>query len=135
MLDFVYQLLIAGAIMGVLDAVWLGVVAKKLYHDELGSMLAAKPNMVAALVFYVIFVVGVVVFVVMPAVAAGELKVAVGLGALLGLVTYATYDLTNLATLKHFPIKIVIIDLIWGMFITTVTATLTYLAFTSFAST
>lgn len=130
MADFLIKLLVAGGIMGVIDAVWLGVIANKLYKDELGSMLLAKPNMIAAVLFYVIFVIGVVVFAVLPAVQAGDWKVALGLGALLGLVTYATYDLTNLATLKGFPLKIVVIDLIWGTFITATVATLTYLVTT-----
>ena len=125
--DFIVKLLVAGGIMGVIDALWLGLIANKLYKEELGSLLAAKPNMVAAIIFYVIFVVGVVVFAILPAAQAGDWKVALGLGALLGLVAYATYDLTNLATLKDFPVKIVIIDLIWGTALTASVATLTYL--------
>lgn len=125
--SFLIKLLVAGGIMGIIDAVWLGVVANKLYKAELGPLLAAKPNMVAALLFYIIFVIGVVVFAVLPAASAGDWKVALGLGALLGLVTYATYDLTNLATLKNFPVKIVVIDLIWGVLLTATVATLTYI--------
>lgn len=128
MTSFIIKLLVAGGIMGLIDAVWLGVIANKLYKNELGSLLLEKPNMVAAILFYVIFVVGIVVFAVLPAVTAGDWKVALGLGALLGLVTYATYDLTNLATLKGFPVKIVIIDLLWGTVLTATVATLTYLA-------
>lgn len=126
--SFLIKLLIAGGIMGLIDAIWLGVIANKLYKDELGNLLLEKPNMVAAVLFYIIFVIGIVVFAVMPAVSAGDWKIALGLGALLGLVTYATYDLTNLATLKGFPVKIVVIDLIWGTLLTATVATLTYLA-------
>lgn len=124
---FLIKLLVAGGVMGIIDAVWLGVIANKLYKSQLGALLLEKPNMVAAVLFYVIYVIGIVVFAVLPAVAAGEWKVALGLGALLGLVAYATYDLTNLATLKGFPVKIVIIDLIWGMALTATVATVTYL--------
>ena len=124
---FLIKLLIAGGIMGIIDAVWLGVVANKLYKSQLGPLLLEKPNMVAAVLFYIIYVIGIVVFAVMPAIAAGDWKMALGLGALLGLVAYATYDLTNLATLKGFPVKIVIIDLIWGAVLTGAVATLTYL--------
>lgn len=124
---FFIKLLVAGGIMAIIDAVWLSVVANKFYKDQLGPLLLEKPNMVAAVLFYVIFVVGIVVFAVMPAVAAGDWKVALGYGALLGLVAYATYDLTNLATLKGFPVKIVIVDLIWGTLLTGTVATLTYL--------
>lgn len=124
---FLIKLLVAGGIMGIIDAIWLSVVANKFYKSQLGPLLLEKPNMVAAVLFYVIFVIGVVVFAVMPAVAAGDWKLALGLGALLGLVTYATYDLTNLATLKDFPVKVVIVDLIWGVVLTGTVATLTYL--------
>lgn len=124
---FFIKLLVAGGIMALIDAIWLSVVANKFYKDQLGPLLLEKPNMVAAVLFYVIFVVGIVVFAVLPAVAAGDWKVALGYGALLGLVAYATYDLTNLATLKGFPVKIVIVDLIWGTVLTGTVATLTYL--------
>lgn len=123
---FLIKLLVAGGIMGIIDAAWLSVVANKFYKSQLGPLLLEKPNMIAAVLFYVVFVVGVVVFAVMPAVAAGNWKLALGLGALLGLVTYATYDLTNLATLKNFPVKVVIVDLIWGVVLTGTVATLTY---------
>lgn len=126
-MDFVGKLLIAGGIMGIIDAVWLSVIANKFYKSQLGPLLLDKPNMVSAIVFYVIFVVGIVVFAVMPAIQAGDWKVATGLGALLGLVTYATYDLTNHATLKGFPLTVVIVDLIWGVALTATVATLTYL--------
>lgn len=134
MSSFLLKLLVAGGIMGLIDAIWLGVIANKLYKDELGSLLAAKPNMVAAVLFYIIFVIGIVVFAVLPAVASGNWKTALGLGALLGLVAYATYDLTNLATLKDFPVKIVIIDLIWGTVLTATVATLTYVITTTWFS-
>jgi uncharacterized membrane protein len=126
-MDFVGKLLIAGGIMGIIDAVWLSVVANKFYKSQLGPLLLDKPNMISAIAFYVIFVIGIVVFAVMPAVQAGDWKVAMGLGALLGLVTYATYDLTNHATLKGFPLTVVIVDLIWGVALTATVATLTYL--------
>jgi uncharacterized membrane protein len=124
--DVGLRLLIAGGIMGVLDFVWLGFVAKKLYEKELGGLLLDKPNMAAALAFYVLYVVGVVLFVVNPAVDAASWRHALGSGALFGLVAYATYDLTNLATIKGFSSKIVAIDLIWGAFITSVVAAGTY---------
>ncbi len=124
--QFLIKLLVAGGIMGIIDAIWLSVVANKFYKSQLGPLLLEKPNMIAAVLFYVIYVIGIVVFAVMPAVAAGDWKVALGLGALLGLVAYATYDLTNLATLKGFPVKIVIVDLLWGTVLTATVAALTY---------
>lgn len=119
-MELLIKLLAAGSIMGILDFVWLGFVAKKLYYSEMGSILLEKPNMPAALLFYVIYVVGVVLFVVNPALQNNSWQHALGYGALFGLVAYATYDLTNLATLKGFSSKIVVIDLAWGMALTAV---------------
>lgn len=117
-MELLIKLLAVGGIMGILDYIWLGFIAKKLYYAEMGKLLLDKPNMGAALAFYLIYVVGVLVFVVNPALAKDSWQYALGMGALFGLVAYATYDLTNLATIKDFPLKIVIIDLAWGMFIT-----------------
>lgn len=117
-MELLIKLLAVGGIMGILDYIWLGFIAKKLYYAEMGKLLLDKPNMGAALAFYLIYVVGVLVFVVNPALAKESWQYALGVGALFGLVAYATYDLTNLATMKDFPLKIVIIDLAWGMFIT-----------------
>ena len=121
-MELVIKLLAAGGIMGILDFIWLGFIAKKLYYDEMGSILLEKPNMPAALLFYVIYVVGVVMFVVSPALEKDSWQYALGYGALFGLVAYATYDLTNLATLKGFSSKIVVIDLLWGMALTAAVA-------------
>lgn len=117
-MELLIKLLAVGGIMGILDYIWLGFIAKKLYYAEMGKLLLNKPNMGAALAFYLIYVVGVLVFVVNPALAKESWQYALGIGALFGLVAYATYDLTNLATMKDFPLKIVIIDLAWGMLIT-----------------
>lgn len=125
-MELLIKLLAAGGIMGVLDFVWLGFVAKKLYYSEMGSILLEKPNMPAALLFYVIYVVGVVLFVVNPALQNNSWQHALGYGALFGLVAYATYDLTNLATLKGFSSKIVVIDLAWGMALTAVVSLCAY---------
>lgn len=125
-MELIIKLLAVGGIMGLLDFVWLGFVAKKLYYAEMGKLLLDKPNMAAALAFYAIYVVGVIVFVLNPALEKGSWQYAAGMGALFGLVAYATYDLTNLATMKDFPLKIVIIDLVWGAALTSVVATGAY---------
>lgn len=127
-MELIISFIVAAVIMGVLDYVWLGYVGKKLYYREMGNLLLKKPNMLAALLFYVIYVVGTVVFVVVPALEKESLLYATGMGALFGLVAYATYDLTNLATMKGFSRKIVVIDLLWGALITMLTATGAYLA-------
>ena len=127
-MELIISFIVAAVVMGVLDYVWLGYVGKKLYYREMGNLLLKKPNMLTALLFYVIYVVGTVVFVVVPALEKESLLYATGMGALFGLVAYATYDLTNLATMKGFSRKIVIIDLLWGALITMLTATGAYLA-------
>jgi len=126
MSDFIIRYLIAGALFAVVDGVWLSFVANKLYRSQLGSLLLDKPNLPAAILFYLVFLVGLVVFVINPSVSSNDWKVALGLGALFGFVTYATYDLTNLATLKGYPLTITIVDLIWG---TVLTATVSVAAF------
>jgi uncharacterized membrane protein len=125
-MELLVKLLAAGTIMGVLDFIWLGFVAKKLYYGEMGKILLEKPNMAPALLFYVIYVIGVVVFVVTPAIEKGSWLHVLGYGGLFGFVAYATYDLTNLATLKGFSQKIVAIDLLWGAALTAVVAVGTY---------
>lgn len=111
-----------------LDALWLGVVAQKLYQREFGPMLLEKPNMAAAVAFYALYLVGIVFFAVKPAIEAGSWSRAVLNGALFGLIAYATYDLTNLATLKGFPVRVVAPDLIWGAVVTTAAALAGYAA-------
>ncbi len=118
---------IALVIFLAIDMVWLLVVAKQLYADKLGYLMAPKTNFVAAFLFYLLFVVGLMVFVVSPALAAGNWSQALLGGLLFGLVTYGTYDLTNLATVKDWPLLITVIDLLWGAFVSGATALLSFL--------
>ena len=97
-----------------IDMVWLGLVARGFYQKHLGFLLRPDPNWTAAIVFYLLFVAGLLVFVVVPSLQAGSAKKALLLGALFGLITYATYDLTNLATLKDWPWIVTAVDLLWG---------------------
>jgi uncharacterized membrane protein len=97
-----------------IDMIWLGAVAKGFYRRHLGPMLSPKVNWAAAILFYLLFIVGLLVFVIRPALLAGRPLPALFLGALLGLISYATYDLSNLATLKDWPLVVTIVDLIWG---------------------
>lgn len=106
--------LITLAVFFLIDMIWLGVVAKGFYRRHLGPMLSSRVNWAAAFLFYLLFIVGLLVFAVKPALAGGEPLRALYLGALLGLISYATYDLTNLATLKDWPLVVTIVDLIWG---------------------
>lgn len=114
MSDFLIRFVAAGVLFAAIDAVWLSLVANKFYKSQIGELLLDKPNMIAAVLFYIIFLIGLVVFVINPSLAANSWVTALGLGALFGFVTYATYDLTNLATIKGIPVKMVVVDLIWG---------------------
>ena len=102
------------AVFFVIDMIWLGVVAKGFYRRNLGLMMSPKVNWIAAMLFYLLFIVGLLVFAIRPALVAGVPINALFYGALLGLISYATYDLTNLATLKDWPLIVTVIDLIWG---------------------
>ena len=101
-----------------IDMLWLGLIAKGLYQKILGHLLAEQVNWTAAGIFYLLFIVGIFVFSIMPAVEKESFRYALIYGALFGFFTYATYDLTNLATLKDWPLKIVLIDIIWGAVLT-----------------
>ncbi|HET9173938.1 MAG TPA: DUF2177 family protein [Candidatus Saccharimonadales bacterium] len=120
------ELITAAVVMGILDFVWLGFVAKQLYYGAMGDILLQKPKMGAALAFYAVYVIGVVLIVVRPAVHAASWQHALAYGALFGFVAYATYDLTNLATLKGFKSKVAAIDLTWGTAITTIVSIAAY---------
>jgi len=106
--------LITLAVFFVVDMIWLGVVAKSFYRRHLGALMSPRVNWTAAALFYLLFIVGLVVFAVRPALAGGKPLSALFLGALLGLISYATYDLTNLATLKDWPLIVTVVDLAWG---------------------
>jgi uncharacterized membrane protein len=110
----------------VIDMIWLGVVARSFYQSQMGHLMRAQVNWVAAIVFYLLFVAGVVVLAVWPAVERQSLTRALALGALLGLVTYAAYDLTNLATLEGFPLKVALVDLAWGAVLCATVSAVTY---------
>lgn len=101
-----------------IDIVWLGVIAKNMYQKYLGSFLTDQVNWVAAVIFYLLFIVGILVFAVYPGIQKGSVLTALLLGAFFGMCAYATYDLTNLATLKNWPIQIVFIDIFWGAVLT-----------------
>lgn len=110
-----FQLAAVAAVTFVaIDAVWLGVIARGLYRSHLGTMLREQPQMVAAASFYILYILALVFFVIQPAIEKSSWQYALFAGAFFGLVAYATYDLTNLATLKNWPLKITLIDLAWG---------------------
>lgn len=112
----------AAITMLVLDAIWLTTMVPRIYQPQLGSLLAERPNLAVAAVFYLLYLVGVVVFAILPALEARSWFTALGFGALLGLVAYGTYDFTNLSTLRNWPLALSLIDVAWGMVLTSVTA-------------
>lgn len=107
------------------DALWLGTMAPRFYQAHIGHLLGPVQWAPAAL-FYLIYMVGIVLFAVTPAVEARAWWLAAGLGALFGLIAYATYDLTNQATLRDWPIIVTVVDLVWGTVLTGTVATLSY---------
>lgn len=113
-----------------LDALWLGVITRNFYKEQIGFLMKTNVNWTAALIFYVLFIVGLVLFVISPALANGSWTQAILMGALFGLITYATYDLTNLATLKDWPLLVTVVDLIWGAFISAAVSVATYVIVT-----
>lgn len=124
---FIRLFFVAFIVFLLIDLVWLGLVAKKFYRKHLGFLMSKDVNWIAAIVFYIIFIVGIVLFVISPALEADSLKHALLYGALFGFVTYSTYDLTNLATLDKWPLLITIIDLIWGTFLAASVSVITFL--------
>lgn len=122
--------LIALPIFLALDALWLGVITRNFYKEQIGFLMKSNVNWTAALIFYILFIVGLVLFVISPALANGSWVQALLMGALFGLVTYATYDLTNLATLKDWPLLVTVVDLIWGAFISAAVSVATYIIVT-----
>ena len=99
------------------DLLWLGIFAKNFYNKHLGYILSPSPNWFAAIAFYLLYIVGIIFFVINPAIEKGSLSYALFAGMFFGFITYATYDLTNLATIKDWPLLITVIDLIWGIFL------------------
>jgi uncharacterized membrane protein len=109
---FVY--LITVPIFFIVDLTWLGVIAKGFYQKHLGYLMRPQINWAAAILFYLLFIIGIVFFAVRPALESQSPMRALVYGAMFGFFTYATYDLTNLATVKDWPVIVTIIDLVWG---------------------
>jgi uncharacterized membrane protein len=111
----------------IIDIIWLGVVAREFYRHRLGFILSPQVNWTAAVIFYLVYIVGILFFAVRPAVNANSLVQAAVLGGLFGFFTYATYDLTNFATIKQWPLAVVIVDILWGVCLCTLVASLSFL--------
>jgi uncharacterized membrane protein len=123
--EYLYIYIVSVPIFFAIDMVWLGVVAQKLYQSQLGYLLGPVQWPVA-IAFYLLFLVGLLIFAIAPAVIAKSMMHAVIYGALFGFFTYATYDLTNWATVRDWPALISIIDMIWGTVLASAVSVATY---------
>lgn len=130
MRTYLIAFLATAAVFLALDFIWLSQVAVGFYRDMLAGHLAAKPDFLAASLFYVIYLCGIMYFAVVPAIARGTLASALFSGGLFGFVAYATYDLTNMATLSDWPAIVTVVDLVWGTFVTAAASAAGYVAST-----
>lgn len=124
---FIKLFLIALPVFFVIDMLWLVLIAKNFYQKQIGFLMNPDINWVAAIIFYLLFITGLIIFVISPAIEKHSWLHALLFGALFGLITYATYDLTNLATLKDWPLLVTIVDLIWGAVLAASVSVITYL--------
>lgn len=114
-MSFIKSYAVTFIVFIVVELIWLLVLAKELYKKELGYIMKEKPSLAPAAIFGLLFVLGLVFFIVNPALTKGDWSYALFAGILYGLITYATYTLTNLANLEAWPLKVSLIDLIWGV--------------------
>jgi len=128
MMYYLKLYLVTFAAFFAIDLVWLGLVARTFYRQYLGYIMASSPNWFAAIIFYLLFIVGILAFVVLPGLEQKSLKVTLLRAALFGLITYATYDLTNLATLKDWPVLLSVVDMMWGTVLSVVVSLISFLA-------
>lgn len=124
---FIKLFLIALPVFFVIDMLWLILVAKKFYNEQIGFLMNPDINWPAAILFYLLFIAALVTFVIGPAVEKHSWTHALVFGAFFGLVTYATYDLTNLATIKDWPVLVTVVDLVWGSVLAASISVITYL--------
>ncbi|MGD8494521.1 MAG: DUF2177 family protein [Desulfobacterales bacterium] len=111
----------------IIDLIWLGVIAKGFYQKNLSFILSPQVNWPAAILFYLLYIAGILIFAIVPAVTRDSWQYAMLYGALFGFFTYMTYELTNLALLKDWPLNIVVVDIIWGVVLCTAVATLSFI--------
>ena len=113
-----------------IDMLWLGVIARNFYREKLGFIFTGEVNWAAAVIFYLIYIVGIMYFSILPGIDGGNWKMVLLNGAILGFLCYATYDLTNMATIKQWPLIVVLVDIAWGTVLTGSVAVLSYLVAT-----
>ena len=126
MINFLKIYAVAFAAFCAIDLIWLGFVANRLYSKHLGYIMRPSPNWTVAILFYLLYLAGVVWFVINPAIEKQSWKYALFAGMFFGLITYATYDLTNLATIKNWPFIVTVVDLCWGAFVSAAVSAISY---------
>jgi uncharacterized membrane protein len=126
-MEHIKTFFIAFAVFLGIDMLWLTVIAQKFYKAQIGHLMADKAKLLPAAIFYVLFIAAMVYFVIAPALEHQNLTKLILSAVIFGLVTYATYDLTNMATLKDWPLLVTVVDLAWGTFISLAVSVITYL--------
>ncbi|NLG40864.1 MAG: DUF2177 family protein [Chloroflexi bacterium] len=127
MMENIKTFLVAFAVFLGIDMLWLTVIASKFYKSQIGHLMADKAKLLPAAIFYIIFIAAMVYFVIVPALEHQNMAQLLLSAAIFGFVTYATYDLTNMATLKDWPLLVTVVDLAWGTFISLAVSVITYL--------
>ena len=128
MIQYIKTYFVVFSVFMIVDMIWLGIIAKKLYSSQIGFLMKNNVNWLAAIGFYLLYVAGLILFVVEPSIIRDSAQYALLVGMFFGLVTYSTYDLTNLATLKNWPLIITFIDMAWGSILGGTTSYLSFLA-------
>ncbi|MEI6659971.1 MAG: DUF2177 family protein [bacterium] len=126
MLEIIKTYLLSLVVLMGLDGIWLGFISRDFYHKYLGFIFTDKVTWWPILIFYPIYAIGVVAFVLIPSIEAKSILMALWRGALLGLVAYAAYDLTNNATIANWPVIITFADMAWGIVVTALTSAIVY---------
>ncbi|MDY0236137.1 MAG: DUF2177 family protein [Gudongella sp.] len=126
-MNYIKMYLITLIIFFAIDILWLGFIAKDIYKEHLGFLMREKPNWSAAVIFYMVYIVGLLFFVLNPALQKDSLIYGALVGAFFGFITYATYDMTNLATLKDWPMFVTVVDIIWGTVLCSATTSISFI--------
>jgi len=122
----IYLYLLTVPVFFAIDMLWIGVIAKKFYFESLGELMAKQINWTAAIIFYLLYIFGIIYLAVLPGAKAGDIKITLLNAAIFGFLAYATYDLTNLATLKNWPLNVTLVDMVWGTILTTAVAFISF---------
>ena len=128
MLKYFVAYAVTATVFLLVDLVWLGFAARAFYRTNIGALLADQINVTAAVIFYLLYIAGIVIFAISPAFESGSWRTSLIMGSLFGFFAYATYDMTNLATLRDWPVAVAVVDMAWGAFLTGLSATAGFFA-------